>query len=91
MCVSYNAIKTYMSLVPSQDVPSLLGHLQATPFVEETLYCTLIGCYFHYYYFPFFLIFLSLFLVCGVHNINTVNPRRTKDTNVSTLKKKNMK
>jgi hypothetical protein len=65
MSVSYNAIKTCMSLVLSQDVPSLLGHLQATPFVEETMYCTLIGCYFHFYYFPFFLIFLSLFLVCG--------------------------
>jgi hypothetical protein len=62
--VSYIFIKTYMSLVLSQHVSALLGHLQATPFLRK-LYCTLIRCYFHFYYFPFFLMFLSFFLVCG--------------------------
>jgi hypothetical protein len=54
-----------MSLVLSQHVSALLGHLQGTHFIEETMYCVLIRCYFHYCYFPFFLMFLSLFLVCG--------------------------
>jgi hypothetical protein len=57
MYVSYNAIKTYMSLVLAH-VSARLGHLQATPFFEETMYCTLIRCYFHFYYFPFFLMLL---------------------------------
>jgi hypothetical protein len=64
MYVSYNAI-TYMSLLLSQHVSARLGHLQATPFSEETMYCTLIICYFHFYCFLFFFMFLSFFLVCG--------------------------
>jgi hypothetical protein len=49
MYVSYNVIKTYMSLVLSQHVSALLGHLQATPFFEETMYFKLIRYYFHFY------------------------------------------
>jgi hypothetical protein len=39
-------------------VSARLGHLQATPFFEETMYCTLIGCYFHFYYFLFYVSFI---------------------------------
>jgi hypothetical protein len=42
-----------MSLVLSQHISALLGHLQATHFFEETLYCTLIVSYFRFYYFLF--------------------------------------
>jgi hypothetical protein len=48
MYVPYNAIKTYMSLVLSHHVSALLCHLQATAFFEETMYSTLIGCYFSF-------------------------------------------